>query len=66
MQDTEESFAKCAVDLFRLGSTNLKKNAALVFFWAFIPGAYCREAFVQMAFVRVAFVRKLFVGGLLT
>ena len=46
----EEIIAKYAVDanLFRLGSTNPKKKIQpLFFFWAFIPGAYYREAFVR-------------------
>ena len=45
----EEIIAKYAVDanLFQLGSTNpKKKKLAHSFFWAFIPGAYCREFFV--------------------
>ena len=60
----EEIIAKYAVaaNLFRLGSTNPKKKIpAHGFFLAFIPGAYCRGAFV-----RVASDRELFVGGLLT
>ena len=50
----EDIIAKYANDanLFQLGSTNpKKKNPAPDFFWAFIPGAYCRG---------------LFVGGILT
>ena len=56
----EEIITKYAVDvnLFRLESTNPKKNPASGFFLDFIPGTYCRGAFV-----RVAIVRWLFVGG---
>ena len=38
--DTEDTIAKYAVDanLFRLGSTNPKKNSSPWFFLAFIPG----------------------------
>ena len=39
--------------LFRLGSTDPKKNPAPGFFFrACIPGTYCRKAFVRVAFVR--------------
>ena len=60
----EKIIAKYAVyaNLFQLGFNNpKKKNSPWFFFFAFIPGAYCREPFF-----RVAFVRGLFVGGLLT